>query len=347
MVAKAKTHPYYSYNKVLSCNGTYNFIVGGRGLGKTFGIKVKAVKDWLRKGEQFIYVRRHTKELAKARATFFADIVHLFPKHVFRIHGDQAQIANADTDAKAKNAWTTIGWFVALSTGQSQKSVSYPRVTKIIFDEFIIEKGLIHYLPNETVVFNNFYSTVDRWQDRVKVFFLANSVSIMNPYFLQYEIEPDKADAAGLIRKEDGYIVCHFPDSKMFAMSVFQTKFGKFIQNTDEEYADYSVGNNFSDNNKGLIAPKDSKARYYYTLETPKGTFSVWKNMFTGEWTIQEKRPGNEVLFTLIPEKMTEEKRLLVHSDKILSQLRTGFRSGKVTFDKPPTRNALLEVFKR
>lgn len=343
----AKTHPYYSYNKVLSCNGTYNFIVGGRGLGKTFGIKVKAVKDWLRKGEQFIYVRRYTKELAKARATFFADIAHLFPKHQFRIHGDQAQIANLDTDPKAKNAWVTIGYFVALSTGQSQKSVSYPKVTKIIFDEFIIEKGKVQYLPNETVVFNNFYSTVDRWQDRVKVFFLANSVSIMCPYFIQYEIEPDKADAAGLIRKLDNFIVCHFPDSKMFAQSVFQTKFGKFIKESDEEYADYAVGNVFSDNGKGLISPKDSKARYTYTLETSKGTFSVWYNMFTREYTIQEKRPKNEILFTLVPEKMTEDKKLLVHSDKIMSQLRTGFRSGRVTFDKPPTRNVFIEVFKR
>lgn len=343
----AKKHPYYSFNRVLSFNAIYNFIVGGRGLGKTYGAKKKAITDYIRKGDMFIYVRRYKGELSNSKTTFFADVAHEFPNFIFRVHGGEAQMARADTDPKAKNSWQTIGYFIALSTGQSQKSVSFPRVKTIIFDEFIIEKGAIHYLPDEATIFNNLYSTVDRWQDKTKVFFLANSVSIMNPYFMKYDIEPDKADANGFIKKADGFIVAHFPDSKLFAMSVFETKFGKFIKNTDDDYADYAVGNQFADNNDGLISPKDSKARYRYTIETKQGSFSVWYNLFTAEYTIQEKLPKKQIVFTLMAEKMGEEKTLLVYGDKLMQQLRAAFRSARITFDKPSTRNVFIEVFKR
>jgi len=343
----ATKHPYYSYNRILSYNAVYNFIVGGRGLGKTFGAKKRVIDEYLKHGNQFIYVRRYKSELSNSKLTFFSDIAYLFPEFIFRIQGGEAQMARADTDPKAKNAWQTIGYFVALSTGQSQKSVSFPRVKTIIFDEFIIEKGAVHYLPDESTIFNNFYSTVDRWQDKTKVFFLANSVSIMNPYFMKYEIEPDKADDKGFIRKMDNFIACHFPDSKLFAMSVFQTRFGKFIKDSDVEYADYAVGNTFHDNNDGLISSKDSKARYNYTIETKTGSFSVWYNIFTGEYTIQEKLPKKQLVFTLVPEKMGEDKTLLVYSDKLMQQLRAAFRTARITFDKPTTRNTFIAVFSR
>lgn len=342
-----KTHPYYSFNRVCSYNATYNFVVGGRGLGKTFGIKERAIRDYIRKGDMFIYMRRYKGELSKSKATFFADVAYKFPKFVFRVHGYLAQMAVKDADPKDKNAWQTIGYFIALSTGQSEKSVSYPLVKTIIFDEFIIEKGAIHYLPDESTVFNNFYSTVDRWQDKTKVFFLANSVSIMNPYFQKYEIRPDQADENGFIKKADGFVVAHFPDSKLFAMSVFQTKFGKFIKDTDEEYADYAVGNNFADNHDGLIAPKDSNARYRYTIETKTGMFSVWYNVFTQEYTIQEKLPKQQIIFTLVAEKMGEGKTLLVYGDKLMQQMRSAFRAARITFDKPGTRNVFIQIFNR
>lgn len=342
-----KEHPYYSFLRILSFNAIYMFIVGGRGLGKTYGAKEKVIKDYLKHGAHFVYLRRYKTEMNASKSTFFADIAHAFPDYIFRVVGNEAQIARANVAKGEKNAWTTFGFFVTLSTGQSQKGKSFHLVRTIIFDEFIIEKGLVQYLPDETTVFNNFYSTVDRWQDKTRVFFLANSVSIMNPYFLKYGIEPDKADEGGFIRKAGGFIAVHFPDSKLFAMSVFQTAFGKFIAATDEEYADYAVSNTFNDNNDNLLAPKDPKSRYRYTIETKAGSFSVWYNLFTREYTIQEKLPKKETVFTLVPEKMGENKTLLVYGDKLMQQLRAAFRSARITFDNPTTRNVFIEVFKR
>jgi hypothetical protein len=334
---------FYNYDRVCSYDATYHFIVGGRGIGKTYGAQKRAVSAAIKKGEQFIYVRRYKPELQTARNTFFAAIEHEFPNHDFRTNGWAAQYAPVATRDEKKRQWYTIGFFVALSVVQSLKSVAFPKVKTIIFDEFIIERGSLHYLPDEATIFNNFYNTVDRYRDEVKVFFLANSVSIMNPYFIEYEIRPD--DGHDMVRSHDGFIVAHFPESSEFNASIYETRFGKFIKDT--EYADYAVGNAFGDNHEALIMIKNHQARYLYTLECRTGTFSVWHTSSTDEYFIQEKRPKSELIFTLLPEKMSEDKTLWTVSDKPLAYLRTAFRSARVYFDKPSTRNTLTEIFKR
>ena len=39
---------YYDYNKLYSYNALFNFIIGERGVGKTYGIMKKAVKDFIK-----------------------------------------------------------------------------------------------------------------------------------------------------------------------------------------------------------------------------------------------------------------------------------------------------------
>jgi hypothetical protein len=337
-----KKHPYYSFDKIYSYNAMFMFVCGGRGLGKTYGAKKKAIRAALDKDDQFIYLRRFKDEM-KARNTFFADIQWEFPDWEFRINGNQAEASYTEFKDEKKRPWKVIGYFIPLSTAQSQKSTAYPNVKLIIFDEFIIEKGLTHYLPDEANVFNNFYSTVDRWQDKTRVLFLANSVSIMNPYFLEYDIKPDEVSEYDT--KYDGFIAVHFADSKEFANSVYQTKFGKFIKNSS--YADYAVGNGFQDNNDHLLQLKDEKARYQYTVVTQKGSFSVWYNVFTGNFFAQKRLPKYQITFVLDPDLMKEDRKLLLRSDGMMQMLRSAFSSGILYFDEPVTRNAMIEIFKR
>lgn len=334
---------YYNYDKVFSFNGVYNFIVGGRGLGKTYGAKEKAIKAAIKRGDQFIYLRRYKEELKAAKATFFADIEHKFPDWDMKIQGGTAVISHASSRGMTKRPWAIIGYFIALSTSQIQKSVSFPNVKTIIYDEFIIEKGALHYLPQESDVFNNFYSTVDRWKDKTKVFFLANSVSIMNPYFLAYDIVPDEGNE--FVVKGDGFIVAHFPNAEDFQSGVYETRFGRFIQGT--EYATYAVGNTFTDNNDKLLDMKDSDAKYRFSLECKNGTFSIWHNMRKDEYFIQEKLPKDQIIFTMLSERMDVNKTLMTFTDRPLAYLRSAFRGGRVVFDKPATRNTFTEIFKR
>lgn len=342
MALKRKKHPWYSFQKVNSYNAVFNFIIGERGNGKTYGAKKQAIRKAIRTGEEFIYLRRYNSEMV-ARHTFFADIADEFPKHDFRVHGNLGQVASASSRDKEKRAWKTICYFIPLSKAQSQKSVSFHNVTTIIFDEFILEKSMLRYLPDEVKIFLNFYSTVDRNQDKTRVYFLANSVSIMNPYFLEYKILPDEMEEITVLH--GGFMLFHFIDSKDFSDSVYQTRFGKFIQGS--EYAKYAVDNNFADNHNSLLEMKSERAKYFYTLETKTGILSIWYDHVSNQWFAQQKRPRNENLLTTVPELMSDEKTLTPINGNLMGMLRTAFRHGRIYFDSAVSRNIFVEVFKK
>jgi predicted AAA+ superfamily ATPase len=97
---------YYDYNDILSRNAMINFILTNRGLGKTYGIKKKFINNFLKKGEQFVYVRRYKTEFKKI-LTFFDDIADQFPNHSFKCTKNFAYI-----DDKV------CGYFIPLSTAK-------------------------------------------------------------------------------------------------------------------------------------------------------------------------------------------------------------------------------------
>ena len=340
--------PYYNYGPLLSRNATFNFVVGGRGLGKTYGAKLLAIKHFLQRGDQFIYLRRYKSEQA-GRGTFFDDVLsdpYLAKRNIeFRVNGN---VAECRPRGLKEAKWQTMGFFTQLSTANTSKSVAYPNVKTIIFDEFIILKGAVRYLPDEAKAFQEFYSTVDRWQDKTRVIFLANAISIMNPYFMTWDIQPH--DDEEWLSRADGYILAHFPQADAFQSAVYRTKFGKFIAGT--EYADYSVGNAFRDNSDAFIRPKPERARYLFTLETKTGTFSVWQDMFDPEvpnvvFYCLSSRPPVENIFTMNFDNMENGKTYIEYANKILVSLRSAFSHNRCFFDRPTTRNSFGGVFSR
>ena len=151
---------YYSFEAIDTRNAIFNFVVGERGNGKTYGAKLKAIRNYLKHGAEFIYLRRYKEEIATF-STFFNDIADRFPDHQFRVIGRTAQIRRRCDDDEFP--WKTFGYAMVLSVGQQLKGSSFPKVNTIIFDEFIIEKGVNRYLTNEVESLLNFYNTIDRY----------------------------------------------------------------------------------------------------------------------------------------------------------------------------------------
>jgi spore photoproduct lyase len=182
---------YYNGNEALTHNKLFNFIVGNRGSGKTFWSKEWAIKDYIKNKNQFVYLRRYKEEL-KAKSKFFDDINYKFPDIEFKIKGQNILINDE-----------IAGTFMSLSTAKINKSNAYPNVNKIIFDEFILDKGYYHYIPDEVVNFLELYETISRMRidsetmkevNPVRVFFLSNAITVSNPYFLYFNmrVNPDK-----------------------------------------------------------------------------------------------------------------------------------------------------------
>ena len=82
------------------------------------------------------------------------------------------------------NTWvkddTAFCYAFSLSDVEHDKSISYPTVTTILFDEFLT-RG--QYLQDEFIIFMNVLSTIIRQRDNVKIFMLGNTVNKYSPYF--------------------------------------------------------------------------------------------------------------------------------------------------------------------
>ena len=333
-----KAVKWYRLGPVFSRNAAINIILGPRGDGKTFAAKEQAIRNAINKGEQFVYLRRYKTEMT-SRGSFFDDIRFMFPDYGFAVRGMDAVMQRP-----GEKKWEVIGYFVPLSQSQQKKSVPYPKVTLIIFDEFLIDKGAVHYLPNEVKAFLEFYSTVDRYQDKTRALLISNTVMIANPYFFEWGIRPSQIEEWWT--DPDGFVCVHFIKDHEFAAEVRQTRLGKFIDKTD--YGAYAMDSVFLDNTDSLVKKKPSSAKYKMTIETETGTFSWWSDSDSGIFFLQEKRPrADEVIYTMLPNKMDENKIYLQPNNGLLGMLRTAFAHGRLFFDGPQARNAFIGVIVR
>ena len=139
------------------------------------------INKFLKRKEEFAYIRRYKPEIAKAVPQFFEAINNNneYPEHSLSTKGNSFYCDNIK-----------FGYAMTLSTAQDLKSANFSKVTTIIFDEFIIEEGQKKfYLKNEVFTFLNLIETIARTRD-IKVFMLANPANIYtNPYFLYFDLK--------------------------------------------------------------------------------------------------------------------------------------------------------------
>ncbi|MEE0239859.1 MAG: phage DNA encapsidation protein, partial [Pauljensenia sp.] len=262
------------------------------------------------------------------------------------------EFPGVDLSVKGKVAYlggakggTPIGQVVYLSAAQMLKSVSLKRVKHIIFDEFILEKGATHYLPDEASVFEGLYSTVDRWDDRVRVYFLANAFSLTNPYYVKYGIVPTAEFTVE--PGADRFWAVHTDRSEEFAEQVSKTKFGAFLRRQDDENSRYMIDSSFRDEGAEMVEAKPSSAVYSLTIVGGSRPLSFWLGRDWATWYATEGATKAPNLYTLDPRRVDEATRLLQPRDPYMKNIRDSYARGRVRFDKLTTRNLFVkEVYK-
>lgn len=169
---------YYNYQTILSYNSMINMLLGERGVGKTYGATEFVLDRFKKKKRKFAYIRRFKTELVKARPKFMSKIQNneKFKNDKLSFKGDTFLINNE-----------ICGYSMTLTEAQNLKGSNYDDVDTIIFDEFIIEDNVHHYLKDEVTLFLGLCETLMRLRD-FRAFLLANSVTITNPYFLYFDI---------------------------------------------------------------------------------------------------------------------------------------------------------------
>ena len=181
---------YYSLNKINKKNATYNVIFGERSNGKTYATLKQALENYFENGSQFAYIRRWSVDVQPKRMNnlFNAIIEDGYLEKlsggkftaIFYRTGRFYLCTYNDKGKPIYNEEDIIGYAFSLSENEHNKANSYPRVTNIIFDEFLTNKI---YLPDEFMLFMNTVSTIVRQRTNVKIYMLGNTVNKFCPYF--------------------------------------------------------------------------------------------------------------------------------------------------------------------
>lgn len=168
----------------------YRVIYGERSNGKTYGVLKDSIEEYIKTGGQFAYVRRWPDDIKKRKMTQLFESIsqngEIGKLSDGRWNGIKYQngmfylIATDGDDTVTDER--PMGFTFSLSAMEHDKSISYPGVTRVIFDEFI---SRISYIQDEFSLFMNVLSTIIRERDNVSIWMLGNTVSKDCPYFAE------------------------------------------------------------------------------------------------------------------------------------------------------------------
>ena len=186
---------YLNMAGIIERGDTFNFLVGGRGIGKTYG----AIKYCIEHKIKFIYMRRTdtiiqtivNSELSPVRPVM-SDLGEISAVEKINKYVTGFYRGEAGEDGTIKAKGSPLGIAVGLSVMGNLRGWSAAEYTILINDEFIPEK---HERPlkNEATAFFNAYETVNRNRELqgvnpLQVLFLANASDLTNDYFMELNL---------------------------------------------------------------------------------------------------------------------------------------------------------------
>lgn len=342
-----KDNFYYSLDEIRTYNALFNFIILLRGVGKTYAFKKFAITEAMDNGKQFVYLRRTEVEMRDAMLTFMNDVHKEFPRYDFRIKHEKLQYNTPDleTEGQYLHEWIDLGYFAYLSNARRKKSVSYDGVSYIAFDEFLIPPldKYASYLPDEVMVFLDFYETVARMRD-VQVFFLSNAMSTINPYFLHFKLLLPKSKKG--IKRIGKDIVVEYHDNEDYRKAKEQTRFGQLIEDT--RFAEYALNNQFITEDSDFIMRKTGRSFLHFIIDIEGDQFAVYYDKSEGKAFISEdidrqcplkykyKQSGKGSL-------VFKNRRTIRQVDELV----LNFELGNVYFENQKIKQKMIKFFER
>ena len=343
---------FWDICRTMTHNMLINIILGGRGSGKSYGAKKKACENFLNKKEQFGYIRRYKDDLKKPLEQFFKDIAQEFPDYECKVDGDKVYIRERADEKQKWSEKDIAGYGFSLSTANNKKSMSFPDISMLIFDEFMLEEGNQRYLSNEVEKLLNLYETVARpgsGHRRVTLWMLGNAISITNPYFLYWNLKmPNIMDKNGkwIWKHPTRPILVENVRNEGFIDAKRNTEFGQLIAGTN--YADYSIENKFLLDDSTFVEKKSQFSRTLFNFVYHGEKFGVWYDYTEGKmWVSQSFDPsGITYSFTMKDHKPNTMLWKSKNKTLYLKQFLEAFKQGILYFESMNIKNMCYEILK-
>jgi len=281
---KEKPNLWYNWNTILSKNRLFNFVVGIRGGGKTYGATKFAINAWLKKGKKSIWMRRQATEMNNifCRGFFQEQARKEFLDYQFKVLQSPVDgISNGYIKKKGDKEWTQFMLFMPLSIALKQKSTYLGEYDYIWYDEFLIDiqNTNLRYLSgwNEPRIFLEYYESVARTRPNVRAIFIGNAIASVNPYFTAFNIKFDKNNEWLLT----DYVCVHNYTNKKFRDMKTKSAWGQFLETT--EYGKYNLDNEFINESDAFIEKPSTRAIPMFNIDYMNKIYTILSDIRSGK----------------------------------------------------------------
>lgn len=338
---------YYNPQKILNMKDldgeepSIYMITTNRSAGKTTSFLKKALADFKKTGAKLVLIYRYTYELNSC-ADIFKDVLKLYPEY-----GETMQGAS-----HAKGLFyelfldkESFGYAIALSNPDALKKYSpiFAEVQHAIFDEFQSETG--KYLNKEVQKIQSIYLTIARGggsQSRnVKLFLLGNMVTIMNPYFIFFEIHKRLKSNTNFLRGH-GWIA-EFGFNESASKAIKGNAFFKAFEK--ESYMSYSTEKVYLHDADIFIEKPKGRAKYICTIVHDNVSYGVREYFDEGVLYISHK-PDNSCK-QVVAFKASDHNQntiMLNHYSYLWKNVRDAFNNGYLRFDDMKAKSAIFDI---
>lgn len=351
MAKKKKTEQevqFYSLDRILEKKADYNIIFGERSNGKTYALLKYALERYIKTGEQFAYVRRYREDLRGKRGDslfqghvnngVIEELTNGEFNEVFFI-GSRWFLSYYDSETQKRKPHTEpFGFAFSISEQEHEKSSSYPKITTIIFDEFLTRR---YYIPDEFMLLMNLLSTIIRLREDVKVFMLGNTVNKYCPYFTEMGLKHAQTMEQGTIDiysfgKDGATVAVEFTASishqkKSNKYFCFDNQNLQMITGGKWELAAYP-------HLPTKYVPKDVAYKFYIKFgeQTLQGNIIIQEDnnfLYIHSKTTEIKNPENYLIYSLaVNGKPNYKRRLLSSATPIEKKIARYFAIDKVFY---------------
>lgn len=166
-------------------------LLGERSNGKSYASKNLIIDSCVEDGDEFVYLRRYDLDVKDSLCVnYFNDV----PTEVITdqeyscidVYRKGIWLANVNQSTNKVERGQQIGFCHALSAAEHYKSLAFPDVKYVIYEEFISQDG--RYLYNEPNKLMHYISTIFR-NHKGKVILIGNTISRICPYYRDWDLK--------------------------------------------------------------------------------------------------------------------------------------------------------------
>lgn len=183
----------YVQQKVIEgIDANYTILLGERSNGKSYASKSMVFQHCYNTGRELIVLKRFDLEIKDSMiVNYFSDIpIQAITKGAYTcvdVYRKEIYLSNIDEKTTKIVHGKKIGYVHSLASDEHYKSLSFPKVDYILYEEFISKDA--RYLYNEPDRLQHYVSTIYRNRSDGKVIMIGNTISRICPFYTEWSLD--------------------------------------------------------------------------------------------------------------------------------------------------------------